>query len=143
MFGLKKPCSIPGDFNSTFQLAQRIFSFQFSIILLQSSPLARSVIKWSQLENWKCFSPMEKSHQSQGWKIPLFCINFQLSFKKIIIKSLPSPDDDCVQMDYPSCVMQQVKFEVINHYNCSLAFFDNDKNLKICSRNLTLSKIKV
>ena len=56
-----------GDFNLTFQLPQRILSFQVSIIFSQSLPLAHSVIRWSQLENWKCFSPMEKSHWSPPW----------------------------------------------------------------------------
>ena len=53
-----------------FQLAWRIFSFQVSIILLQCSPLScLIIIRWSQLEKWKCSSLMEKSHQSpQGMK---------------------------------------------------------------------------
>ena len=46
MFWPKKSCFIPADFNTTFQLARRIFSFQVSVTLLLSSPLARSVSTW-------------------------------------------------------------------------------------------------
>ena len=104
MFWLKKPCSIPRDFNSTFQLAPRILSFQVSIILLQSSSLARSVIRWSQLENWKCFLPIEKSYWAtpQEWKIPLlFCYNnFSSKFTKICLGGLivPAEVEEAIKM---------------------------------------------
>ena len=57
------PC--PRDFNLTFQLAQRIFSFQVSIILLLSEPKLNL-----KTENDSCKWKSLIIH-SQGWKIPL------------------------------------------------------------------------
>ena len=66
-------------------MARGIFSFQVQTILLQSSSLAHSVIRWSDLENWKYILPMEKSHQpyTQRWKIPFPAIHSSRSFTKI------------------------------------------------------------
>ena len=60
VFWLKNPCSIPGDFDSIFQLVQSISVFIFQSLLLLGFPLARPVRKTSQHENWKHFSPIEK-----------------------------------------------------------------------------------
>ena len=66
---------------------------------------------------------------------------FQLSFKKEIIKSLPTKDENCVLIDYPTCVLDVINLGTMKAHNCSLAFLFNYK-YPFCSDNLTLAKIK-
>ena len=46
-----------------------------------------------------------------------------MSFKKTIINSLPTRDENCVYIDYTTCVHETINVETIKEHNCSLAFF--------------------
>ena len=68
---------------------------------------------------------------------------FQLSLKKVIIKSLPTRNEDCSLMDYPSCVLNTINLEAMEEYKCSLAFLsNNNQSLPDCTDNITLTMIK-
>ena len=54
----------PWGFWFDISIGSKHFSFHVSILLLQGLPSARLARKTSQHENWKCFSPIEKSFQS-------------------------------------------------------------------------------
>ena len=55
---------------------------------------------------------------------------------------MPTRDENCVLIDYPTCVLNAINYGVIQEYNCSLGFFPNDQALPYCSDGLILLKIK-
>ena len=66
-----------------------------------------------------------------------------MSFKKTIINSLPTRDENCVYIDYTTCVLEAINVETIMEHNCSLAFLSNPEGISLCSRNVTLDKVNV
>ena len=73
----------------------------------------------------------------------MILLNFQLSLKKVIIKSLPTRDEDCSLLDYTSCVLNTIDIETIEEHKCSLAFLsNNNQSLPGCANNITLTMIK-
>ena len=65
-----------------------------------------------------------------------------MRFKKEVIKSLPTQNENCVSVDYETCALDTIKRNAIEQHNCSLPFFSNEKKLPQCSNEMTLVKIK-
>ena len=55
---------------------------------------------------------------------------------------MPTGDENCVLIDYATCVLNTINYGVIQEHNCSLGFFPNDLALPYCSDELILLKIK-
>ena len=66
----------------------------------------------------------------------------QPTISKKIISSLPTKDQPCVWIDYPTCVLDTISKNVAENHNCSLAFLPKAKGAKLCSNEVTLTYIK-
>ena len=55
---------------------------------------------------------------------------------------MPTREENCVLVDYTTCVKSTINLETITEHNCSLAFLSNPEGFPHCSGNVTLAKIK-
>ena len=61
---------------------------------------------------------------------------------KRVISSLPTKDQPCVWVDYPTCILETIGNRILEDHECSLPFLHQDKKLQQCSNDLTLKFIK-
>ena len=67
---------------------------------------------------------------------------FQTSITKRIINSLPSDENPCTQIDYPSCVLDSIIEKAKEIHNCTIAFLSKKDSTEVCSNSVTLTYIK-
>ena len=67
---------------------------------------------------------------------------FQLSITKKVINSLPSDENPCTQIDYPTCVLDSFIEKAKEINNCTIAFLSKNDSTETCSNSVTLTYVK-